>query len=417
LLQWFPDRKGLASGMVICGFGGAGLVFTTAVNTMLTSFARIPDYAGPPGSISPTVAAGRLTAEIGGSYVEVVLATSADVAKLSAQDLPAGYYIVGTGDTGAAAALGVIGACYTAVMLVSAFTMRRPPPDYTPPALEATTDAPQQHADEENVPLASVMKTPQFWLLSTVFAGMTTGGMGMFAVAKPMMSEVFSSQLPSIVTESFGSSYLLLMASANLVGRVAWAEISDRIGRRRTFVIFTFSSIALYAGLPTLVGSVVSSGSALPLYGFIASTVVAMSMMGGTYSIMPAYEADLFGSKYVGPIHGRFLLFGAGLAGVIGPEIILRLRAKAKKAAIDSLLLTVSGYDFERVFGAPITSAPELFDSNDLTIAKLMPIAPTGTADPSPFLYDSTMYAMAWIMAVAAISHAAIGDVNRKHLE
>ena len=53
----------------------------------------------------------------------------------------------------------------------------------------------------------------------------------------------------------------------------------------------------------------------------------------------------------------------------------------------------------------------------DLTIAKLMSITPTGTADPSPFLYDSTMYAMAGIMAVAAISHAAIGDVNRKHLE
>ena len=214
--------------------------------------------------------------------------------------------------------------------------------------------------------------------------------------------------------------------------------MSDRIGRRSTFLIFTcaldypvqrpincdvhvcccsLGSIPLYAALPTLVNSVVTTGSELPLYGFMASTIVAMTMMGGTYSIMPAYEADLFGTKYVGPIHGRFLLFGASVAGLAGPEIILRLRAQSEKQAITELLDKVNPADFEQLFSTPISAAPELYESKALTIDKLMAIAPEGVLDPTPFLYDTTMYAMAGIMGVAAATHMAVGPVADSHFE
>ena len=93
-------------------------------------------------------------------------------------------------------------------------------------------------------------------------------------------------------------------------------------------------SIPLYASLPTLINSVVSTGSATPLYGFVGATVLATTMMGGTYAIMPAYEADLYGAKYVGAIHGRFLLFGASMAGVFGPALILQLRAQSESRAM-----------------------------------------------------------------------------------
>jgi hypothetical protein len=176
-------------------------------------------------------------------------------------------------------------------------------------------------------------------------------------------------------------------------------------------------SIPLYASLPTLINSVVSTGSATPLYGFVGATVLATTMMGGTYAIMPAYEADLYGAKYVGAIHGRFLLFGASMAGVFGPALILQLRAQSESRAMCDLLDKVDPGLFQDLFNTDISAAPELIESKTLTIAKLMSIAPEGTGDPTPFMYDSTMYAMAGIMSVAAISHAAVGPVNQKHFE
>ena len=83
-------------------------------------------------------------------------------------------------------------------------------------------------------------------------------------------------------------------------GRLVWASLSDQIGRRKTFMIFTLASIPLYLSIPTFISMVVENGETLPIYGFIGSSVLCISMMGGTYAILPAYEADLYGAK-VGP--------------------------------------------------------------------------------------------------------------------
>jgi hypothetical protein len=72
---------------------------------------------------------------------------------------------------------------------------------------------------------------------------------------------------------------------------------------------------------------------------------------------------------------------------------------------------------FENAFGAPISSAAELTANKTLTIGKLMDLMPAGTTDPTPYLYDSTMYTMAGLMGVAAISHAFVRPVNQKYYE
>jgi hypothetical protein len=95
---------------------------------------------------------------------------------------------------------------------------------------------------------------------------------------------------------------------------LVWAAVSDAIGRKKTFYIFTLGSVPLYLFLPNMVESVVASGSAVPLYAYCASTAVAISMMGGVYAILPAYEADLFGTKFAGAVHGRMLLFSSAAA-------------------------------------------------------------------------------------------------------
>ena len=177
--------------------------------------------------------------------------------------------------------------------------------------------------------------------------------------------------------------YVNALAAGNLGGRLGWGAVSDRLGRRNTFWIFTLGSIPLYGSaaptqrnvafpltlpvpalhadapprylsMPHLVAQVTETGGALPLYGFVGSTVLAVSFMGGMYAILPAYEvrrapncaaahshvhggharkphavdclphgqADTFGSKYVGANHGRMLLWSSG-ASVVGPAMLL----------------------------------------------------------------------------------------------
>jgi len=119
-----------------------------------------------------------------------------------------------------------------------------------------------------------------------------------------------------------------------------WAAVSDRVGRPAVFALFTAGSIPLYLSVPTLVNLTASSGE-IPLYVFIAGTATAISFMGGAFAIMPAYEADIFGSKYVGPIHGRMLLYSS-FAGLAGPSLILSLRGMAEGNAIRDLLTKAS---------------------------------------------------------------------------
>jgi MFS family permease len=152
--------------------------------------------------------------------------------------------------------------------------------------------------------------------------------------------QVFSGLLPSLVTAQFASQYLLMLSAANLGGRLVWAGVSDAIGRRNTFHIFTLGSIPMYLLIPTIVDSVIQSSSSVPLAMFIGSTCFCVSVMGGTYAILPPYESDLFGTKFVGANHGRMLLYSSA-AALAGPNILMYLRSMSEKTAINDLLSKV----------------------------------------------------------------------------
>jgi hypothetical protein len=228
--------------------------------------------------------------------------------------------------------------------------------------------------------------------------------------------EVFGTAMPSVVTAAFASGFVLLLSAGNLIGRIAWAVLSDKIGRRKTFFLFTLGSVPLYLALPSLVGAVVTTASLGSLYGFIGCSVLSISIMGGCYSLMPAYEADLFGAKYVGPIHGKFLL-ASSAAALSGPALILALRKRSEMNAIRDLLEKVSPEKFKEIFGVDMSHVQEMIDAKTITINKLMRMVPEGVQDPSPFIYDSTMYAMAALMTVAAASHILVKRIDANYYE
>jgi hypothetical protein len=175
--------------------------------------------------------------------------------------------------------------------------------------------------------------------------------MGLFSVAKTMMSELFVGS--GVATVAFTGTYVLILSAGNLGGRLAWAAVSDAIGRRGTFYIFTMGSIPLYLSVPYIVDAALTAGGAYPLYAFCATTALAVSIFGGIYAVLPAYEADIFGAKNVGPIHGRMLLYSSA-AALSGPYILLTLRSISERAAVDGLLSKVSPEKFQATFGAPL---------------------------------------------------------------
>jgi len=320
-MQWYSDKKGFASGLTIAGIGSGALVFAPAAQALMKYFAKLPEYLGPAEAFVTKSIDGKLFALVDDKLIEVVLAGKAELAKLP-YVLSEGFYVVGSGSTGAAEALAFMGATYFSIMLTSALVMKKPHPSYQPPSALATSGAQKPVvAPVADVSLEDTMKMPQFHLLGVTFFCVATGGMGLLSVAKPMMSEVFSAVLPAIVTSAFAGKFILMLSGGNLGGRLGWAAVSDVIGRKNTFYIFTLTSVPLYLGLPHIVDYVISSGSIVPLYGFIGSTVLAVSIMGGVFAILPAYEADLFGTKFIGPIHGRMLLYSS-MAAIAGDAML-----------------------------------------------------------------------------------------------
>ena len=158
----------------------------------------------------------------------------------------------------------------------------------------------------------------------------------------------------------------MAIAAGNLLGRIGWASLSDKIGSRKTFTIMSLSAVPLYAVTPFLICQAVSDPASplAPLYflSFCATTVACVSIMGGLFSSLPPYETELYGSKYVGPIHGKFLLFGTA-ATFLGPGILQYLHRAEETRAIQELLQKVDPSLFLSKFGVGVEEAQTLLET------------------------------------------------------
>ena len=351
---------------------------------------------------------------VGGGLGPLVHCTAADLARLP-YSLQPGHCVVGSGSTGLGSSLAIMSVLYTLLIMSSALSIARPPPGYSVPGYVTPLTTGQT-----NVPVENVLRTPQFWLLFSTATLLATGGMSLMSVASPMVQEVFTSSLPHLVTPAWAAGYVMSLSLANLSGRVFWAWVSDNIGTRQTFTLLCLSSIPLYLVIPHLLSSCVSNpsspASSLYLAGFCLSSFLAVTIMGGVFSVLPPYEADLYGSKYVGAIHGKFLPFST-IRGIVGPMLLLHLRSVEEAKSIQEILENIDPQLFLSTFGADISQAPELIESKAVTLSKLVTILPSHMTDPSPLLYNSTMYTMAALAACATLLHASVKPVDRKYFE
>eukprot|EP00056_Hartaetosiga_gracilis_P008940 m.128271 g.128271 ORF g.128271 m.128271 type:complete len:723 (-) comp13023_c0_seq1:3216-5384(-) len=429
LVRWFPDKRGLANGLTVMGFGGGAVISSTAMSWFIKKFQEPPQFLGSVDKVDViTDETGMKLVEIGGAMKEVVIATEATLKTLTFEGLSEGVYLVGTGTTGTTMTLAALAVMYSTVMLASTLMMKVPPPHYHPKQ-DPVVDVALEHAKEKwthkheksKHPMVSdkcvhvndVMKTPQFWQIWTTFCSVSLAGMGMLSVANSMVIEMFQPSLP-VVTVGFATTYVMALSAANLGGRLVWATVSDKIGRKNVFSLYTIGSIPLYASLPYFIHEAAATQSITPLFGYYASTMLLISLFGGSYSTTMAYEADVFGDKFVGAVHGR-MLSASALGGLFGPTLITTFRNMKEKAAISDITSKVDVATFTEKFGTTPDNLDTLINNNSVSIPELLKIAPVGTFDPSPHLYDTALYSAAGLLVVAAVSNMLMRPVHPKY--
>jgi MFS family permease len=277
LIKWFPDRRGMATGMAIMGFGGGAMIGSPFADLLMRFYA------------TPTS--------------------------------------VGVWET-----FLTLAAIYLVFMLGGAFGYRLPPDGWKPAAWDPRA-APARRSLMLNahVHLSVAWRTPQFWLLWGVLCLNVTAGIGILGMASPLLQEVFAGSLigidaafteltqPQLVEiATIAAAFTGLLSLFNIAGRIFWASLSDRIGRRLTYAIFFMLGLTLYASIPWTA----SIGSLALFVGFFC---IILTMYGGGFATIPAYLADMFGTKMVGAIHGR-LLTAWSVAGVLGPVLVNYIR-------------------------------------------------------------------------------------------
>ncbi len=284
LIKWFPDRRGMATGMAIMGFGGGAMIGSPLADMLIKGF-RTADSAG----VWQTLA--------------------------------------------------VMGVGYLLFMTAGALGYRVPPAGWKPEGWTAPASNNAMIA-AGHVHLRDAHKTFQFWMIWLVLCLNVSAGIGVLALASPMLQEIFGGALigqPGIglgaldggqkaQVAAIAAGFVGLLSLFNILGRFFWASLSDRIGRKATYATFFLLGGLLYAAAP----SAATAGSQAL---FVAIFCVILSMYGGGFATIPAYLADIFGTQFVGAIHGR-LLTAWSTAGIVGPFVVTKIREVQAAAGV-----------------------------------------------------------------------------------
>jgi OFA family oxalate/formate antiporter-like MFS transporter len=247
LVKWFPDRRGLITGIAVAGFGGGALVTAPAATYLIQSVGVMKTFA-----------------YLGIAYLVVTMAT--------------GYF------------------------------MRNPPDGWKPDGWTPSATQVKQRAAKDYT-LGGALRTWQWWAMWALLFLNTSAGISLISQESPMFQEIAK------VSVIAAASMVGIASIGNAVGRIFWAWTSDAITRRWTFAAMFLVQVGLFWALPSL-----ASASVLTVVSFII-----LMCYGGGFGTMPAFTADYFGSKNVGPIYG-LMITAWGTASAFGPLLIAHLR-------------------------------------------------------------------------------------------
>src|ERR1700719_4085670 len=250
LVKWFPDRRGLITGIAVGGFGAGALITAPVAARLIQSIGVLPTFA-------------------------------------------------------------YLGIAYFVVAIIAASFMQNPPEGWQPEGWTPTAKQTSQRATHDYI-LPEALKTWQWWALWLILFLNTCAGISVISQEAPIFQELTG------VSAVVAGGMVGIASLGNAVGRVLWAWVSDLITRRATFLVMFILQVLLFWLFPS-----VATASLMTTVTF-----VVLMCYGGGFGTMPAFAADYFGPKNVGPIYG-LMLTAWSFASAVGPLFIARMRETA----------------------------------------------------------------------------------------
>ncbi|ERG89811.1 MAG: nitrate/nitrite transporter [halophilic archaeon J07HX5] len=281
LVAWFPDKRGLATGMAVMGFGGGALITGPAAQFLMTTLSSASDK----------------------TFADVLVlddGTKLDVFA-SVTSVSQTFYLLGAG--------------YFVAIVLGSLYLGKPPADWQPEGtgeVQTQSDGVTAGARAEDIAQLTgreALHTPRFYLLWITMYLSISAGLMLLSQAANMTSEITGA------SASVAATVVGAIGVFNAGGRIGWAALSDYIGRTNMFTFFLGIQAVALVVMP-LISNV---------WLFAGFLFLIVSCMGGSFACLPAYIADLFGTKEVAVIHG-YTLTAWAVAGLISPQLIAYIR-------------------------------------------------------------------------------------------
>jgi OFA family oxalate/formate antiporter-like MFS transporter len=293
LIRWFPDKRGLVTGLAVMGFGFGAFFMGKIAPMMIAAFK---------GGMTPS---------------------------------------------GVAQTFYIWGVIFLVLVVGAAQLFKNPPQGWLPAGFKpsATTVS---AADSCTFDVAC--KTPQWWMLWSMLFLNVSAGLGLISQLSPMAQDLFkpladASLKPEDLVKvlaAAGGSVVAYSAIFNGLGRLFWARVSDTIGRKSVFAIMFASQAVIYA--------LVAMGIINGYYLFLVAACYLLACYGGGFATMPAFCADSFGPGYIGKCYG-FMLTAWACAGIVGPLVFAKL-GRSTALSVAACLLVV-GFFISLAYKSP----------------------------------------------------------------
>ncbi|MEJ5260257.1 MAG: OFA family MFS transporter [Anaerohalosphaeraceae bacterium] len=296
-VKWFPDKRGLVTGLAVAGFGAGAFFFAPLAKALIT----------------------------GGAY------------QLFNQPL---FSLPKIGVFNTFLTLGII---FLTAVVTGAQLLRNPPAGYKPAGWNPPQPA-QSAAPKADYTPSEMLRMPAFWLLwITYFAG-CTAGLQIIMKASPIWQSFRTAVMTAPIQEeafnqiaAAGATAVAVLAIFNSLGRILWGKISDAFGRKGTLITMFILCGAAMLLLDRL--------REYPIY-LVGVSLIGLCF-GGYLALYPAVTADFFGTKHFGVNYGfMFTAFGAG--GIVGPYLAAALMKTVN--TISYLSRDSSGAVVEKLF-------------------------------------------------------------------
>ncbi|MBN1757273.1 MAG: OFA family MFS transporter [Chitinispirillaceae bacterium] len=264
-VKWFPDKKGLITGLAVAGFGFGALIWIKLTSGFVFGPINLtPGWKGLYGA---------------GMTVNQVFM--------------------------------LYGMLFVVLILIGAALLKNPPEGYKPAGWNPPTGTAAASNGQANFSTAQMVRTPQYWSLFVIFMISATAGLmvigviGLFGKEALVSNGVEAAKAVIITGTAMGLFYSLM----NGFGRIIWGSLSDKLGRKNSIVLMCFLQ-----GIMMIVFYFIGGKEA----GLYLSAAVIGFNFGGNFALFPAATADYFGNKNVGTNY-PWVFMAYGVGGVIGP--------------------------------------------------------------------------------------------------